>query len=253
MKNGVANGVDRQRPGFTPWFWSGRTPAKIEAGIVISVFAAVIAIMVFLFQMPGPLVVHLQDDVKEPIKGARVRCTSPDGATSHAGQTDVFGEAKWPGLAKGAWKCEVTAPDRYHSGAQIGYATVVARHPAMWITVVERPARIVVQVQRPQGAPRAKVAVRAVCGAETWEARAGLLDGRAMLFVPHGVPCRVGLTFPELPADGPSTQSTLDCAAQPCTETLTGGVGQELSATLAPTAEQWAAIRPPPEPERTAP
>jgi hypothetical protein len=246
----MKNGADRQRPGFTPWFWSGRTPAKIEAGIVIAVFAAVIAIMVYLFQMPGPLVVHLQDDVKEPIKGAGVRCTSPDGATAHAGQTDVFGEVKWPGLEKGAWKCEVNAPDRFHAATQVGYATVVARHPAMWITVVERPARIVVQVQRPQGAPRAKVAVRAVCGAETWEARAGLIDGRATLFVPHGVPCRAGLVFPELPADGPSTQSKLDCAAQPCTDSITGGVGQELSATLTPSADQWAAVRPPPEPDK---
>jgi hypothetical protein len=92
--------------------------------------------------------------------------------------------------------------------------------------------------------------VRAVCGAETWEARAGLIDGRATLFVPHGVPCRAGLVFPELPADGPSTQSKLDCAAQPCTDSITGGVGQELSATLTPSADQWAAVRPPPEPDK---
>ncbi|HEX9576470.1 MAG TPA: hypothetical protein VF993_01880 [Myxococcales bacterium] len=246
----MKNGVDRQRPAFTPWFWSGRIPAKIEGAIVICVFAAVIAIMGFLFEMPGPLVVHVQDDVKEAIKGARVRCTSPDGATAFAGQTDVFGEVKWPGLAKGAWKCEVTAPDRYHAAAQVGYATVVARHPAMWTTVVERPARLLVQVVRPTGAPRAKVAVRAVCGLETWEARAGLLDGRATLFVPHGVPCRAGLVFPELPGDGPSTQSKLDCDAQPCTAPVTGGVGQELTATLTPTPAQWALVRPPPEPDK---
>src|SRR5438132_4588732 len=195
----MKNGVDRQRASFTPWFWSYRMAARIEAAIVACVFAGVITIMIFLFQMPGPLVVHLQDDVREPIKNARVRCTSPDGQTSYAGLTDVFGEVKWPGLAKGPWKCEVTPPDRYHAPVQTGYATVVARHPAMWTLAVERPGRVAVQVVRPSGAPRAKVAVRAVCGADAWEARAGLLDGRALLFVPHGAECRVGLVRPELP------------------------------------------------------
>jgi hypothetical protein len=252
MKNGVANGVDRRRHGFTPWFWSGRMPAKIEAAIVVCVFAVVIAIMGLLFEMPGPLVVHVQDDQREAVKGANVRCTSPDGATSHAGTTDVFGEAKWPGLAKGPWKCEVTPPSRYHAEVATGHATVVARHPAMWTTSVERPGRILVQVVRPQGAPRAPVAVRAVCGGETWEARAGLLDGRATLFVPHGKECRVGLVFPELPGEGPSTQAKLDCDKQPCAGPLTTGVGEEASATLKPTLEQWTAVRPPIEPEKPA-
>jgi hypothetical protein len=286
MKNGVANGIDRRRHGFTPWFWSGRLAAKIEAAIVVCVFAVVIAIMGLLFEMPGPLVVHLQDDRREAVKGANVRCTSPDGATSYAGTTDVFGEAKWPGLAKGAWKCEVTPPPKYHAEVATGFATVVARHPAMWTTSVERPGRILVQVVRPQGAPRAPVAVRAVCGREeraspatggarraeqtreeraspatggarraeqtieTWEARAGLLDGRAMLFVPHGKECRVGLVFPELPGEGPSTKAKLDCDQQPCAGPLTAGVGEETNATLKPTLEQWMAIRPPIEPEK---
>ncbi len=268
MKNGVANGVDRRRNAFTPWFWSGRMAAKIEAAIVVCVFAVVIAIMALLFEMPGPLVVHLQDDQREAVKGANVRCTSPDGATSYAGATDVFGEAKWPGLAKGAWKCEVTPPPKYHAEVATGFATVVARHPAMWTTSVERPGRILVQVVRPQGAPRAPVAVRAVCGGEeraspetggarraeqtieTWEARAGLLDGRATLFVPHGKECRVGLVFPELPGEGPSTQAKLDCDKQPCAGPLTAGVGEEASATLKPTLEQWMAVRPPIEPEK---
>src|SRR5213595_1232948 len=102
----MKNGVDKRRGTFTPWFWSYRWAARIEAAIVACVFAGVIAIMLFLFNMPGPLVVDLQ----EPIKGARVRCTSPDGAVSYAGATDVFGEAKWPGLTKGPWTCEVTPP-----------------------------------------------------------------------------------------------------------------------------------------------
>ena len=264
----MKNGVDRRRGTFTPWFWSYRWAARIEAAIVACVFAGVVFIMGFLFQMPGPLVVHVQDDQREAIKGARVRCTSPDGQTSYAGLTDVFGEAKWPGLAKGPWKCEVTPPDRFHAGVQAGFATVVSRHPAMWTTTIEQPGRFAVQVVRPEGAPRAKIAVRAVCGAEepalpatggapraehpveTWEARAGLLDGRAMLFVPHGAACRVGLVRPELPGDGPSTSRQLDCAAEPCTGELTAGVGQEISAVLKPTAAQWSAVRPPPEPDK---
>jgi hypothetical protein len=246
----MKNGVDRRKGSFTPWFWSYRWAARLEAAIVVCVFAGVLAIMAFLFVMPGPLVVHVQDDTKEPIKGARVRCTAPDGLSSHSGLTDVFGEAKWPGLAKGAWKCEVWPPDRFHTGVQTGYASVVSRHPAMWTTSVERPARLVVQVARPQGSPRAPVAVRAVCGSDTWESRAGLLDGRAVLFVPHGKPCRAGLVRPELPSEGPVTQTALDCAAQPCTDELTGGVGQTVEASLKPTAEQWAAVRPPPEPDK---
>src|SRR5438477_335868 len=104
--------------------------------------------------MPGPLVVHVQDDKKEAVMGARVRCTSPDRQSSHAGSTDVFGEAKWPGLARGPWTCEVTPPERFHADVQTGIVTVVARKPAMWTTVVERPARILVQVVRPQGQDR---------------------------------------------------------------------------------------------------
>lgn len=245
----MKNGVDRQHAGFTPWFWSYRLAARLEGAVVICVFAGVIAIMAFLFQMPGPLVVHVDDDQRQPIRNAKVRCTSPDGETSYSGLTDVFGEAKWPGLAKGPWKCEVTPPDRFHSPPQTGYANVVARSPAMWTTAFERPARIMVQVVRPTGQPRAKVAVRAVCGGEAWEGRAGLVDGLAVLFVPHGKPCRAGLVRAELPGDGPVTQAQLDCGSEPCTGEMIGGVGEQLAATLTPSAEQWAAVRPPPEPD----
>jgi hypothetical protein len=248
----VKNGVGRERAGFTPWFWSYRLAARIEAVVVACVIAGVVAILTLLFRMPGPLVVHVQDDKKEAVMGARVRCTSPDGQSSHAGVTDVFGEAKWPGLARGPWTCEVTPPDRYHAEVQTGVVTVVPRKPAMWTTVVERPARILVQVVRPQGQPRAKVAVRAVCGSETWEARAGLVDGLATLFVPHGTACRAGLVRPELPGEGPVTDARLECSAAPCTDEITAGVGETKSAVLKPTAEEWAAVRPPPEPDRPA-
>jgi hypothetical protein len=260
--------MSEPRPGrasFTPWFWSYRLAARLEALVVICVFAGVIFIMGYLLQMPGPLVVHLQDDAHEPVKNARVRCTSPDGATSYAGLTDVFGEAKWPGLAKGLWKCEVTPPDRFHAGTETGFATVAARHPAIWNAMIERPTRILAEIQRPTGAPRAAVAVRAICeeaasseqqkeGARpmvaTWEARAGLLDGRALLFVPHGKTCRIGLVRAELPYDGPVTSTELDCEHQPCRAGLTGGVNELLSARFAPTREQWDQIRPPPEPDK---
>jgi hypothetical protein len=248
----VKNGVGRQHAGFTPWFWSYRLAAKIEAVVVVCVIAGVIAILALLFRMPGPLVVHVQDDKKEGIMGARVRCTSPDGQTSHAGSTDVFGEAKWPGLARGPWTCEVTPPDRFHAPVQTGVVTVVPRKPAMWTTVVERPARVLVQVLRPLGQPRAKVAVRAVCGSDTWEARAGLVDGLATLFIPHGKPCKVGLVRPELAGDGPVPQAHLDCSSVPCSQEITAGVGETRTVVLKPAAEQWAAVRPPPEPETAA-
>lgn len=235
---------------FKPWFWSGRGPAKLEGVVVALVFAGVIAILGYLVQMPGPLVVHVQDDTKDPIKGAQVRCTSPDGGTSFSGPSDVFGEAKWPGLSKGPWRCEVRPPDRFHAGVEVGYATVAARHPAMWTVAIERPARLNVQVVRPKTAPRAPMAVRAVCGDDAWEARAGVLDGLAVLYLPHGKACRAGLVRPELPFDGRPTSRALDCGELPCTQELRGGVGEALQATLRPTLAQWTAARPALEPDR---
>ena len=245
----MKNGIDRQQASFTPWFWSYRWAARLEAAMVVCVFAGVLFIMGYLFQMPGALVVHLQDDRHDAVKNARVRCTSPDGTVSYAGLTDVFGEAKWPGLAKGPWKCEVTPPESFHGGVLTGIATVTARHPAIWVAAVERPGRIAVQIVRPDGAARAKVAVRANCAGGAWEARAGLLDGRALLFVPHGASCRVGLVRPELPFDGPPTQTALDCENEPCSAAVSAGVGQAVSVVLKPTPGQWEAVRPPPEAE----
>ena len=245
----MKNGVDRRRGSFTPWFWSYRWAARLEAAVVICVFAGVLVIMGYLFLMPGPLVVHVQDDRREAIKNARVRCTSPDGAQSFSGMTDVFGEAKWPGVAKGAWKCEVTPPESFHGGVLTGFATVAARHPATWVTTVERPGRIAVQIVRPEGAARAKIAVRAACDGGAWEARAGLFDSRALLFVPHGASCRVGLVRPELPFDGPPTQHALDCENEPCSGAVSAGVGQSASVVFQPTRAQWDAVRPSPEPD----
>src|SRR2546422_246980 len=83
----MKNGVGRQHAGFTPWFWSYRLAAKLEALVVVAVFAGVIAILALLWRMPGPLVVHFQDDKKETIQGARGTCSSLDKKTSDAGST----------------------------------------------------------------------------------------------------------------------------------------------------------------------
>lgn len=252
----AAEGVRAEQGGrrgsFTPWFWSYRTAARLEALMVASVFLGVVVILGLLMQVPGPLVVHLQDDLKQPVHDARVTCTSPDGAKSYTGLTDVFGEAKWPGLAKGTWKCVVTPPASYFASPEIGYATVIARKPAMWTAVVERPVRLTVQVDRPKGVARAAVAVRAVCAGDppmAWESRAGVLDGRAVLSLPHGRSCRAGLVRPELSYGGPPTSTTLDCEHEPCSGETSGGVGQRLELTLSPTPQQWEAVRPAPEPD----
>jgi hypothetical protein len=253
----MRNGVQARAPAtFEPRFRSG-VPAKIEGVLAAVVIAGVLAIFYLLVQMPGPLVVHVEDDTHTGVMNAKVVCSGPDGKR-FSGLSDVFGEAKWPGLAKGPWKCEAVLPPKFHTGTLEGYVTVIERKPAMWMARVERPARATVQVVRPEGQARAAPAVRAVCaiapGEEappSWESRAGLLDGRATLFLPHGRACRIGLVRPELPAKepGPVTDARLACASEPCTSELRGGVGEELSATLRPTAEQWAAIRPPPEPD----
>src|SRR5207237_9084087 len=130
-----------------------------------------------------------------------------------------------------------------------GHATVIARKPATWVAMFARPARASVEVVRPQGAVRAAPAVRAVCEAgDTWEARAGVLDGRATLWIPHGSRCRVGLVRPELPraTPGPVTDSRLSCVTLPCSAALSASVGDQLVVTLRATPVQWAPAGPPP-------
>ena len=253
----MRNGVQARAPAtFEPRFRSG-IPAKVEGVLAAVTIAGVLAIFYLLVQMPGPLVVHVEDETHQGIMNAKVVCSGPDGK-QFSGQTDVFGEAKWPGLAKGSWKCEAVLPPKFHQSTLVGYATVIERKPAMWLARVERPARATVQVVRPEGQPRAAPAVRAVCASvpgdeapPTWESRAGLLDGRAILFLPHGRACRIGLVRPELSAKdaGPVTDAKLACGSAPCTPELHVGVGQEISATLRPTSEQWSAVRPAPEPD----
>jgi len=250
----VRNGVGaRSTATFEPRFRSS-VPARIEAVLAAAVIAAVLAIFYYLLvKLPGPLVVHVEDDTHQGIMNAQVVCDGPDGKR-FSGLTDVFGEAKWPGLAHGGWRCEALPPPKFHTAAMIGYATVVPRKPAMWLARVERPTTATVQVVRPKGEPRAAPAVRAVCAAvpgesspPTWETRAGLLDGRATLYLPHGRACRIGLVRPELPANapGPVTDARLSCGSAPCTPELRGGVGEELHVVLAPNPEQWQEVRPP--------
>jgi hypothetical protein len=254
----MRNGVQARSPGaFEPRFRSA-VPARIEGAMAAAVIAAVLAIFYWLLvKLPGPLVVHVEDDTHQGVMNAKVMCEGPDGKR-FSGLTDVFGEAKWPGLAQGAWRCEALPPPKFHTGTLVGYATVVPRKPAMWMARLERPATAVVQVVRPRGEPRAAPAVRALCqqapgedAPPTWEARAGLLDGRATLYLPHGRACRVGLVRPELPPGQPGSvaDAKLACDTGPCTPELRGGVGEELHITLAPNPAQWAAVRPPPEPD----
>jgi hypothetical protein len=252
----MRDGVQARAPAaFEPRFRSG-VPAKIEGALAAAVIAAVLAIFYWLLvKLPGPLVVHVEDDTHQGVMNAKVVCEGPDGKR-FSGLTDVFGEAKWPGLAQGAWRCEALPPPKFHTGTVVGYATVVPRKPAMWTTRVERPATAVVQVVRPRGEPRAAPAVRALCeqvpgedAPPSWEARAGLLDGRATLYLPHGRACRVGLVRPELPAGrpGPVADPRLACGQGACTPELRGGVGEELQVVLAPSARQWQEARPPAE------
>ena len=252
----MRNGLQARAPAtFEPRFRSG-VPAKIEGILAATVIGAVLAIFYYLLvKLPGPLVVHVEDDTHQGIMNAKVVCDGPDGKR-FSGLTDVFGEAKWPGLAHGAWRCQALPPPKFHTGTMTGYATVVPRKPAMWIARVERPAQAIVQVVRPRGEPRSAPAVRTVCEAvpgedapPSWEARAGLLDGRATLYLPHGRACRIGLVRPELPpnAPGPVPDARLSCESGPCTPELRGGVGEELHVVLAPNPDQWQAVRPPPE------
>jgi hypothetical protein len=235
---------------FEPQFRS-RVPGWLEGAVVAVVFVLIAVILWLVLQNPGPLVVQVLDDAKNPVVDARVRCQGPD-AKQFTGLTDVFGEAKWPGLTKGLWKCETEPPPRYFGGKEEGYATVIARKPAIWAAIVERPGRAAVEVIRPKGAVRAAPAVRAVCaGGATWEARAGVLDGRATLWIPHGAQCRIGLVRPELPRGnpGPVTDNRLSCTTLPCSPEVSASVGEQIDVTLRPTPAQWSTIRPEPEPE----
>jgi hypothetical protein len=247
----IENGVRASAPpSFEPRFTS-RVPGWLEGAVVAAVFVLIAAILWLVMQNPGPLVVQVIDDARRPVIDARVKCGGPDGK-EFSGLTDVFGEAKWPGLAKGVWRCEAQPPLRFFGAPQQGYATVIARKPATWVAMFERSGRAAVEVVRPQGGVRAAAAVRAVCeGGDTWESRIGVLDGRATLWIPHGARCRVGLVRPELPraAPGPVTDGRLSCVTLPCSAEISASVGEQVEVTLRPTPEQWAQVRPPPEPD----
>jgi hypothetical protein len=64
----------------------------------------------------------------------------------------------------------------------------------------------------------------------------------------------VGLVRPELPArqPGPVARPALECESAPCAEAGIASVGEELSAELAPSRDQWEAVRPLPEPDSDA-
>jgi hypothetical protein len=248
-KNGVDHGKAQGRGTFAPRSWSFLWRAKVEAAVAIGVIAGVIGVFIYLVQIPGALLVRLVDDKKMPVSKARAECRHPSGLTM-AGFTDVFGEAKFPGLESGQWTCEVQPPERFFSPVLKGTATVAPRNPAAVELVAARGVEVEASVVRPEGAPRATPTIRAVCeGGTGWEARAGLLDGAALLYVPRDSKCRLGLVrgAPGY-ANGVPDQLVLDCSALPCTD-VQGKPGARLYARLKPTAEQWQLARPPPEPD----
>jgi hypothetical protein len=221
--------------------------------VALGVIAGVVGVFVFLVQIPGALVVRLMDDKRLPVAKAQVRCRHQGTGLEMAGETDLFGEAKFPGLERGPWTCTVQPPDRFFSPVLNAVGDVQPRHPAIMELSAARGAELEVPVARPEGGPRAAVAVRAVCDgqpAQGWEARSGLLDGVALLYVPRGASCRVGLLAGELRfVGGKPPALELDCARLPCSEPFTAAPGERRLIALKPTAAQWELARPPPEPE----
>src|SRR5947208_322245 len=94
-KNGVQKGK-RARASFEPRSWSFLWRAKLEGAVAVGVIAGVVAVFVYLVQIPGALVVRLLDDKRAPIIRAQVECRHASGLKM-SGHTDVFGEAKFPG------------------------------------------------------------------------------------------------------------------------------------------------------------
>ncbi len=249
--------ANRSRHAFPRRLASSETPGRVEFAIAMVVLCAVFGVAFLIFNLPGPLVVQVRDDSGLPVMGARVSCQDEKGAREFHGITNLFGEAKWPGLEKGMWYCRAKPPDRFHGAEQDGSAQVRARSPATVIIRFNRPVHVNATVKRPRGAPRARMAVRALCpatqtGAEAaWEARAAVISGDAVLWIPFGRECRLGLVQPSLP-DGRSglvEHATLDCAQSLCSAPLSGPSGASIDVVLEPTPAQWEAARPPPEPE----
>jgi hypothetical protein len=246
----------RVRGTFDPRLTSSRM-ARIEAVVAVLVLSGVAAVSILVWRIPGPLVVQAEDDRREGLMGATVRCTGPGGRTFE-GITDVFGEAKWPGLDKGRWDCVAVPPDRFQGAAETGFAFVGARTPAFVHVRFPRPARLSLELRRPKGQPRAAMAVRALCEAVAatqtspaatatgWEVRASPLGGPTELWIPAGRVCRAGLVHAALPEAkaGLALKPELECAALPCTGELRGTVGGQVEALLEPTVEQWASARP---------
>jgi hypothetical protein len=252
------NGVEKPpRRAFPLRLVSSEIPGRIELVIATIVVATVFGVAFLIFNLPGPLVVHVHDEAGGNVMGARVSCEDAAGLHHFSGITDVFGETKWPGLEKVLWSCRILPPDRFQLLEQYGTTTVRSRSPATVEVRIERPLHVNVTVKRPKGSPRARPAVRAICPATqtapemAWEARASVLTGNTELWLPFGRACRAGLAQPQLterPA-GLVPNPTLDCSAFPCTPIFSGASAKSLDFTLEPTDLQWANAKPPPDPE----
>ena len=263
MDGAGQNGVERptKRRGVYAARLTGPLTGTIEATLVVLVLGGIFAVAWLVFRIPGPLVVQARDDRGDAVMGARIKCVGPEDGRVFSGITDVFGEVKWPGLIKGPWRCSGLPPDLFHGDAHEGAAVVGDRAPAVVRLRFERPVRAAVEVLRPKGAPRAAMAVRAVCPATehgpavAWEARTGVLGGPAVLWIPHGRACRAGLVHADLGprSAGLSPHPVLECEALPCTGALEAGVGGHVEAAVEPTVEQWTAARPAIEPDAEPP
>ncbi len=242
---------------FSPRLTADLLPGRFEFLIALIVVGSVFGVAWLIFEMPGPLDVQVVDDLGAPVMGARVSCSDARGERKFSGISDVFGETKWPGLTKEMWFCEARPPDRFHGAMQDGSAPVHARSPATVRFRFERPVHVNIQVKRPHGAARSAVAVRAVCPATQtapearWEARASILSGNTLLWLPFGRECRAGLVKPSLPTEqgAIALSSELDCTNEPCTGLLSANIGGDIDTSIEPTLEQWNAVRPPPRPD----
>ncbi len=256
------NGVDhngRGRGNFAPRSWSFQWRAKVEGLVALGVIAGVVGVFVYLVQIPGALVIRVVDDGRHVIPKTEVRCHHPSSGLDMVGETDIFGEAKFPGLARGRWTCDVQPPARFFSPLLKASGEVRPRQPDVVELSAPRAVDVDVSIARPEGAPRAAVSVRAVCPAEAglpplgWESRAGVLEGAAILYLPHDRKCRVALMHGDLgPLYFATDRMELDCDRMPCSDVVSGKPGAHLAIKLKPTREQWEAARPPPEPEMAA-
>ena len=71
VKRPHKNDSGRGRATFAPRSWSFLWRAKLEGAVVLVVIAGVVAVFIFLLQIPGALIVRVMDDKRMPVAKAR--------------------------------------------------------------------------------------------------------------------------------------------------------------------------------------